>query len=284
MAGRDKVHIFFDVLHGGFGLLLVEHFSGVKLTKQFEEIKKTLTDFTFPVVNFVFSAAGRLRKKDHNDLAVSTHLEELELRIVVTHGDGDTPVKTIGLMPGETTTSKPRNHAAKVAPSISSVFGPVTLGLGVAISAFHRPRPEVLVKPFMGGPNEFGWYMKSGPERSSEGVHHAAAILQVSRNVETLKIRGELATDWEGGRVDNQTRRIETIFAVHHPAVPKSPVLLDPTDTTKWPILLRKEVVSSMLGEEAVNEMIQNNTLVTYRRQDDHVLVSRASLLKALGE
>ena len=178
MASRDKVHIFFDVLHGGFGLLLVQQFSGVKLAKQFAEINNTLTQFTFPVVNFVFSAAGRLRKKDRNDLTVSTRLDELELRLVVTHGASDTPVKVIGLLPAETVTSKPKDQAAKFTPSISSIFGPVTLGLGVAISAFHRPRPEVLVKPFMGGENEFGWYMKSGAERSGEGVHHTAAILQ----------------------------------------------------------------------------------------------------------
>ena len=283
MAGRDKVHIFVDVLHGGFGLLLMDQFSGVKLTKQFDEIRKTLQDFTFPVVSFVFSASGRLREKDHNDLVVSTQLEELELRIAVTHEPGDTPVKTIGLLPSETTTSKPRNNTVKFAPSISSVLGPVTLGLGVAVSAFLRPKPEVLAKPFMGGPNEFGWYMKSGPGRSCEGVHHTAAVLQVNRNVENLKIKGELATDWKGGDVDNQTQIVNTTFVVSHPQPPTAPVLIDITDADTWPVLLRKEVVSSMLGEDTVNGMLENNSLVTYKRNGT-ILVTRASLLKVLGE
>ena len=38
-----------------------------------------------------------------------------------------------------------------------------------------------------------------------------------------------------------------------------------------------------MLGEVAVNQLIQDNTLVTYTRQD-RILITRASLLKALGE
>ena len=284
MAGRDKVHIFLDVLHGGFGLLLVEQFSGVKLSKQFDEIRRTLQHFTFPVVSFVFSAAGRLRKEDHNDLAVSTRLEELQLRITVTDSEStDTPVKTIGLLPSDTTTSKPRDNMLKFAPSISYVKGPVTLGLGVAVSAFLRPKPEVLAKPFMGGPNEFGWYMKSGPERSCEGVHHTAAVLQVNRGVKRLKIRGELATDWEGGDVDNQTQVIDTTFEVHHPQPPTSPVLMDITNADTWPVLLSKEVVASMLGKDAVDAMIKDSKLVTYKRASS-VLVTRASLLKVLGE
>ena len=283
MAGRTKIDIHFDVLHGGFGLLLAEQFSGARLTDQFKKIKNTLNEFTFPVVNVVFSASGRLREKDQNHLVVSTRLEELELRIIVTPNNGGTQVKTIGLFPWETITSKPAEDLESVTPSFSSVLGPVTLGLGVAISAFFRPQPKVLLKAFMGGRNEFGWYMKSQAERSCEGVHHTAAVLQVDREVNTLKLEGALATDWVGGDVDNQTKLINKTFKVNHPPVPQNPLLMDITDPTNLPIVLRKEAVSSILGRRVVNKLIAANKLVTYETHNA-VLITRASFLKLLGE
>ena len=282
MAGREKVDLFLDVLDGGFGLLLVQHFAGVKLADQFLKINETLRGFSFPVVNFVFSASGRLREKDHNDLTVYTRLDELELRATVASAQNGY-VKVIGLLPGETATSKLGDPAAQFLPNFSYTLGPVGLGLGLAISAFRRPRSEVLAKPFLAGEREFGWYVKSGAERSGEGVHHSAAVLQVDRNTEELQIKVALATDWEGGGVNNQTLEKEKHVNISHPAAPRTPLLMDITDPAKLPALLPKAVVSAALGEEVLKEMIDDKTLVRYGSETDY-FVTRASLLALLEE
>ena len=305
--GHEKVHVFLDVLHGGFGLLLVEQFGNVKLAKEFgDAIKKALNDFTFPVVNFVFSAAGKLRHQDNNDLKVETRLDELQLGVTVTGLDNDgnelpeggqeeKPVKTLGLFPWQTLTAKPQGSTAKFAPSLSATLGPLTAGLSVAVSALLRPRPEVLLKPFMGNYNKFGWYMKSDDEKSCEGVHYAAAVLQVHRDVEQLDIRAKLQTDWIGGNVDNQTITFEPDrrFEVCHPDEPKTPMLVDVTDPTTLPILLTRDMVSGLFGEDLTDTLIDGGELKTMetsvKRSDGNgmeplILITRASLLTCLGE
>ena len=285
--GREKVHLAVDVLHVGFGLLLVEQFAGLKISKQLRAIEKTLGDFKFPVLNFVFSAAGKLRTEDENDLVVKTRLDELELRATVTasvdNGETEVPVKTIGLLPWQTITTKTDASMTKFAPSMSVAKGIWTAGLSMVIPAFFRPRADVLYKPFMGSANEFGWYLKSNAQKSSEGIHHTAAVLQVGRAAQKLAVRGKLATDWIGDHVDNQTEKIDTTIDLDQTDSPKSLTLMDTTDLTKLPLVIPQKVVVSLLGETAVEDLVSNEKLLAFDGPDGTV-ITRASLIKLLGE
>ena len=66
------------------GLLLVKQFGSVNIDDKFAQaIKDVLEKCSFPVLNIVSSASGRLVTKDKNDLKVESWLEEMETRVTL---------------------------------------------------------------------------------------------------------------------------------------------------------------------------------------------------------
>ena len=312
----SKVDLFLDAHHGGFGLLLVKQFGGVAVNDKFSNrIKTVLEKFSFLVINFVFCASGRLREKDKNDAKVDTSLEELELRVTVTplldspsatvtadtqpepetgNTDGSL-VEMIGLLPWETEAVAPGDSPVQMTPNPASILGAIVgpevlateilSGLDLVFAPLFRPRPRILFKAFMSGTTEFGWYMQSKGETQQEGIHYTAAVLQVSRNVKTLKIEGEMLTDWKGGNVDNQEISISKEIKVDHPNKPETPQLSDLSDPSRMGLVLIETDVIKLLGvaQQALESLIGDGTLVAIGENSGKRRITRASLLKYLG-
>ena len=304
--GGNKVDLYLDAHHGGFGLLLVKQFGGVVIDDQFAtHIQSILQNYSFLVINFVFSASGRLRRKDNNDAKVETSLEELELRVSVTptvKESADGPlVEMIGLLPWETETVVPEDPPVQMTPNPASILGAIAgtealatgilSGLELVVAPLFRPRPRILFKAFVNNqagsckPPEFGWYMQSKGETQQEGLHYSAAILKVNKNVEKLKIEGAMLTDWKGGNVDNQKISISKEINVIHPQKPRTPQLSDLSDPSKMTLVLIETDVMKLLGAEQqeLDSLIEKGTLVAIGGKSGKRRITRASLLKYLG-
>ena len=198
MPGREKVDLFVDANLGGFGLLLVKQFGSVNIDDAFADaIKQVLGKFSFPVLNIVSSASGKLIEKGKSKAKVATWLEEMETRVTLkAYGsDGTTELQgqleVLGLLPSETKAGEPGEPPIQMTPNIPSILsavggpalgaagpiGGVISALGLTLAPLFKPRPKILQKTFLASANEFGWYLSSDNDVQQEGVHYTAAVL-----------------------------------------------------------------------------------------------------------
>ena len=304
VKGRSKVDLFLNAQHGGFGLLLAKQFGGVKIDDNFAKVVKAiLGEFSFPVLNFTFSASGRLLREDANDLKVAAWLEELELRInlepvdenghpISVTNNSDPALEVIGLLPSETTGAKEDPtvqispnavNILKALPKLAPLPGIVS-GLGLTIAPLFKPRPRVLHKAFMAASHEFGWYRRASKDVSQEGVHYTAAVLQVRRKVvAALKVLMNMESDWVGGGVDNQHETFEIPLTLSHPKEPQTPKLALPRTGSELPIVLERAEVMDILGidKEELDGLITNGRLIAFGKSNRHI--SKGSLCTLLG-
>jgi hypothetical protein len=242
--GRGKLDLHADVNLGEFGLLVPNRFIGPAASR--DAIVRVLGEYSFPRLNVVFSASARLLDRDPNDLEAATRLEEMELRFVLEPRDaqdrpiaagGSPALEVLGLYPFESRASAgeppvtlvPRVSTILGAVGIPSTLSGVVSGLGLTFRSLLSPRFPPMGKAFMAGPDEFGWYLRSDKETTSEGLHYGTAFLQVRRAVARIRVHGTLATDWSGGGVDNQLCQLRADLRVPHPPTPETPILPDPT-------------------------------------------------------
>ena len=302
--GRNKVDLFLNVQHGGFGLLLAKQFGGVKIDDDFAKVVATiLGEFSFPVLNFTCSASGKLLRKDENDLKVDVRLEELELRIelepidekgqsISVKNDSDSDLEVIGLLPSETASGKEYPtlqispnvvNILKALPSLAPLSGIVS-GLGLTVAPLFKPRPSVLHKAFMAASHEFGWYRRASEDVSQEGVHYTAAVLQVRRKVvDALKVSMSMSSDWVGGGVDNQYKDINPKIKLNHPTQPQTPKLALSRSCSELPMVLERADVMNILGvgKEELDNLITTDQLIAFGGSNQRI--SRGSLCTLLG-
>jgi hypothetical protein len=266
MQGREKVDLYADVNLGVFGLLHPDKFSGIATRKEAgKAVSMVLKKYSFPSLNVVFSASGRLRRKDRNDLKVETRLEEMELRLTVRAMDArDRIIKApgrlqvLGLYPYKTEATeqdpflqlKPNlSKILSVLPSIPEAVVGIIANLGLSFGKIFAPGFPVLDKAFLASETEFGWYKRSGGERQQEGLHFGVAFLQVSRKVHKLEVEYALATDWKGGGVDSLLEPLEIqVLDVHHPPIPKTPQLVDFSSLERIPLVVPRSDAKTLLG------------------------------------
>ena len=300
VKGRDKVDLFLQAQHGGFGLLLAKQFGGVKIDDKFSNaVKGILGKFSFPVLNFTFSASGKLLRKDTNDLKVATWLEELELRINLKPlgekggnvKDPDSALRVIGLLPSETTGAK-EDPTVQISPDIENILkaipnlaggAGIISGLGLAIAPLFKPRPRVLHKAFIAAPREFGWYRRASEDVSQEGVHYTAAVLQVEQRVKTLAVSMNMTSDWVGGGVDNQEMEFKSKIKLSQPPPPCTPKLALERSSSELPIVLETADVMDILGigETTLGKLVKEGKLTAFG--DSNRRISKGSLLNLLG-
>ena len=300
--GMNKVDLFLDVQHLGFGLLLANQFAGVKIDNKFSAaVKSILNEFSFPVLNFTFSASGKLLRIDNNDLKVETWLEELELRInlkpVENKGDSapkdDSALKVIGLLPFETKAASEDSpiqitpdlgNILKAIPSLSSTLSGIVSGLGVAVAPLFKPKPRVLHKAFVATSREFGWYQQASEDVSQEGVRYTAAVLQAKRDVSALEVEMTLTTDWIKGNVDNQTATLKRRVELNHPKEPDTPRLALTRNGSDLPIVLTKVEVMEILDIDGkqLQKLINHKKLDAFGKADKNLCISKGSLLNLL--
>lgn len=306
--GWKKVDQYVDVNLGVFGLLQPKLFGGAAIgDKAASAISLVLEHFSFPVLNVLFSASGRLREKDRNDLKVETRLDEMEVRIkVVPLKKDDGPIdldrsqpsnalEVLGVFPFESEVAEPEHPRFQVTPNVSSllsaipadaVLGPLTgiiSGLGLAVAPLFRPKFRILEKAFVADINEFGWYRQSHEKVQQEGPHYGAAFLQVKREVRKLSVTASLATDWKGGDVDNQLDEITTVIEVKHPEPPKTPLLSDLRSPATIPLVVPREDVKKLLSVDdgELDELIKGGRLDAFGANKKQI--TKGSLLKLLG-
>lgn len=294
--GRNKVDLFVDVQHLGFGLLLANQFAGVRIDDKFRRaVKSILGKFSFPVLNFTFSASGRLRRKDDNDLKIETRLEELELRVNLepVPGNVDTAPMVIGLLPFETKATSEDSaiqftpdlgSMLKAIPDLSPALSGIVSSLDLAVAPFFKPKPRVLQKAFVATFSEFGWYQQASEDVSQEGVFHTAAVLQANRQVDALKVEVTLTTDWIKGGVDNQTETITKTVELQHPKEPESPRLALARNSSDLPIVLTEVEVMDILQIDRIqlNGLIDAKKLDAFGTAENNRRISKGSLLELL--
>ena len=298
--GHNKVDLFLDVNHQGFGLLQVKQFGGVKIDQALSDaVGKVLEEFFFPVLNFTFSASGKLQRKDHNDLTVDTWLEELELRIsfapVPKEGSeiDDSALKVIGLLPSETKSTE-ENSPIQIAPDVGNILtaiptlaglSGIVAGLGVTIAPLFKTQPRVQEKAFIANIREFGWYYRSSEDVSQEGVHYTAAVLQVGKNVEAVNTTMTITSDWVKGDVNNQEAKLEKTIKLHHPQVPDTMRSIFEKSASDLPIVLEEGEVKHILGIEQTDleDLIRTGDLVAFGKKENNRRITKGSLLKVLG-
>ena len=200
-------------------------------------------------------------------------------------------------MPSETTSAE-EDPPVQVSPDVGSILAAFTgsatvknivSGLGVAVTPLFKPRPRVLHKAFMAShtntfPKEFGWYRRAAEDASQEGVHYAAAVLQVNREkVKALDVAMTMTSDWVKGNVDNQEAKLNGKIELSYPTVPKTPSLALARSARELPIVLEKAQVRDILGidENELAVLIKNSGLVAFGA--DKQRISKGSLLKILG-
>ena len=127
-------------------------------------------------------------------------------------------------------------------------IGGVISALGLTLAPLFKPRPKILQKTFRASASEFGWYLRSDGQAQQEGVHHTAAVLQVSRDVDKLEVIVEQISDWKKGGVDNQKIPLTKILKVNHPQKPNTPQLSDLSSPTTIPIVVPREDVRKLFG------------------------------------
>ncbi|MEE8586483.1 MAG: hypothetical protein V3T83_16700, partial [Acidobacteriota bacterium] len=134
--GREKVDFYADCNLGIFGLLAPEKtFMGAAVDEKTNvAIRTILSKFSFPSLNVLFSASGRLRSKDENDLKVDTKLDEMEVRVTLRALDPEgnaipfdkngtnSPVSVLGLYPFETRVSDAEEPPVQVTPNLPAIL------------------------------------------------------------------------------------------------------------------------------------------------------------------
>ena len=305
MPGREKVDLFVDANLGGFGLLLVKQFGSVNIDDAFADaIKQVLGKFSFPVLNIVSSASGKLVKKDKNDLKVESWLEEMETRVTLKAfgsdgtqlqgqpGDVSKPLEVLGLLPSETKSSEPEEPPIQMAPNVSGILSAVGGGgpirgvisaLGLTLAPLFKPKPKILQKTFRASASEFGWYLRSDDQAQQEGVHYTAAVLQVSRDVDKLEVVVEQISDWKKGGVDNQKIPLTKTLKMSHPRVPTTPQLSDLSSPATIPIVVPREDVRKLLAitDEELEALISDGPLVAFGAGKKRI--TKGSLVSLLG-
>ena len=296
MIDKNKVDLFLDVNLGVFGQIRPTQFVGAaREGKTKEAISIILKEYSFPVLNVTYSASGRLFVKDHNDLKVSTRLEELEARVRIDGAEKD--VVVLGVYPMETTVSKPDQPPIQIQPDvpglISSIgalvpavapFAGVLSGLGLTFGPLIKPRFHILDKAFLADRTEFGWYRMSHEDTQQEGPHLGMAFLMVHKAAKRLSVSATLSTDWEGGKVDNQVITIVKELTLVHPDQPKTPDLYDLSDVRELPITLSRAEIQNLLGVSGfeLDDLLARGILKAFG-SGDSMRITKGSVISALG-
>jgi hypothetical protein len=156
-----------------------------------------LAEYSFPSLNFVYSASGSLKSKGTDDLKIATTLEEMEMRVKIIPFDRQNrevadaaALSVLGIYPDETTATK-KESGFQVAPDLGALLGVIpgigtalsgiVSALGVTVPNLFRPGFPTTDKAYMANGREFGRYTRSEEERQKEGLRYGTAVLQVRR-------------------------------------------------------------------------------------------------------
>ena len=312
-AERDeRVDIYFDCNLGVFGLLRPERFAGVATgDKVTEAISAILKEVSFPSLNIVFSATGRLLERGKRAMKLGALLQEAELRVTVEPLDQNgnevkfeapaRPLKILGLEPSETEALKFVPDIGAIPDIPSPLVGVISgieslLGFGSSLSKIassflgsgssdEPPQPSfvLLEAATIAKANEFAFYLRSKADQLKDGTHFGVAFLQLSRKVTKLRVRATLATDWQGTRIKNQIEDFEVILDVNHPRIPQTPSITDFTATSSIPIVVPRDDVKTLLSIEdaELDELIKTKRLVSFGKESKHI--TKGSLINLLG-
>ena len=301
IPSSDKVDLFLDVNLGVFGQVIPQKtFEGAAMEGEAKKaISIILKEFSFPVLNVIYSASGRLFVKDQYHLKVGTRLEELEVRVKIEADPAD--VLLLGIHPMDITVSKPDEPSVQVQPKFPELltglttlipaiapFAGLLSGLGLIFGPLIRPKFHILDKTLLSksdqSPAEFGWYHKAHKEIQQEGPHLGMAFLGVRKNIASLRVTATLLTDWEEGKVENQETLFDDTLAIVHPEAPKTPDLYDLTDVTQLPVTLSRDVVEKLLGVTAteLDDLIKDGRVVAFGSGDKQ-RITKGSIISALG-
>lgn len=299
MSVDSRVDLYVGVNVGIFGLVLPDKFVGAAAGEEASAaVSLVLKHYSFPTLNFTFSASGRLNPKGSDELKIATTLEEIEMRVKLHALDAkgmllDDPaaLAVLGLYPDDTTATtheSPLQFAPNLAglagalPGVGTALSGVISALGVTVPRLIPQRFPITDKAFYAGPCEFGWYARSDQEKQKEGLRYGASVLQVSRLVAAIRADITVATDWRKD-VTPQMLKLSSTIAINHPELPKSPQLVDLQSPESLPLTISRDDVMSLLDVSSaeLDALIDSGELKAFgsgRRR-----VSKGSVLRLLG-
>ena len=300
-AGRDRIDIFASANIDVFGTLLPSGFTGTSIgSGDIDAISEILSEYSFPSLNLVLSAASRLIKYG-GVMRLGALLNELELRVkispigangdLIKHEQPDTLVKILMIEP----TGTQVQEIIEEGQGRTLFTGPIHLPQAGPKGKLVGGKPSIRYEPFVNkskfvllekssiaGPQECAWYLKSTGAKPKEGVHNSLAFLQVNREVKELDVELTLSTDWHSW-VARQVEVFQFRLPVLHPKVPKTPNLIDFTDLNKVPTVIPRSDIKTLLRvtDTEFEELVNSGDLRSFGA--DKGYVSKGSLRKLLG-
>jgi hypothetical protein len=76
-------------------------------------------------------------------------------------------------------------------------------------NVFHHPDTPTQVS-YVSDHDEFGWTWYEHPDKTLEGVHNTAVLIEARSDVRYLMVRIDVITDW--GPLGGWTRRFESVI------------------------------------------------------------------------
>ena len=300
MAGREKVDLHVDVNLGVFGLLRPDQFTGVATAERAKEaVSVVLQEFSFPSLNIVFAASGRMRQKDNDSAVIDSKLKQMEVRLIISPINDQGAViadpnqcVVLGIHPYETKTEE-QDPQLQITPDVSSLLTAipgipaavtgVVSALGLTFGPLFKPKFPIIENAFFGNRREFGWYLRSSKENRKEGIHYGLAFLQVSRKVSKLKVDVNFGSDWDGGGVDVQSEKPSITIEVKHPKIPDTPTIVDFTNPDELPLVIPRDDVKTLLSidDADLDQLLaSSNGLVAFGKDRKHI--TKGSLIRVL--
>ena len=173
----------------------------------------------FPTLHFIVSAASRVQS-EMGEQRVGTHLRRLNAHVRLTPLDSmrqpiidGGAVEVLEIQPNSIqpaivapadTASATGPHKPTVLSVLTRAYAPGALeALGAratAVAAHFRHSGLALTAPtqvsYLSGATEFGWTWYEHPDKTIEGIHRSAALLQAAPEVRYVKVQIDLITDW----------------------------------------------------------------------------------------
>ena len=169
----------------------------------------------FPTLYFVISAAARIQS-EVGEAALGNHLRRLNAHVRLTPLDSarntipdESAIEVIAIQPNSIDGHAPDTSQVKAKVTLASVlaqaYAPNVLGaLGARatsiVSSFHNSGLKLTAPTqvsYLSASTEFGWTWYEHADKSIEGIHRTAALIQASPKVRYVRAHIELITDWK---------------------------------------------------------------------------------------
>jgi hypothetical protein len=170
----------------------------------------------FPTLHFVISAAARIQS-EVGEAALGNHLRRLNAHIRLTPLDSsrnviadESALEVIAILPNSIDGHAPADTShVKAKVTLGSVlaqaYAPNVLGaLGARavsiLGQFHNSGLKLTAPTqvsYLSASTEFGWTWYEHEDKSIEGIHRTAVLIQAAPNVRYVRAYIELITDWK---------------------------------------------------------------------------------------